>query len=215
MIRYFLRLQSMPDSRLTKRIFLYDLSTSKLGTDDFWSTEVQNILIKNYLGHQFYNPGHEESVINSLTNSLLSSDRAEFTNGCLNYPKLRTYVKIADFSQNNSYLFKPLSLKQKSFLAKFKLGTLPLRLETDRYIRPPVPEKERICCHSLRNEIENEIHFALYCTKHQSLRETLFLKIGKPPDEMSDFDKLRIMLSDPNIVKIFSQFIIDCYDNRS
>ena len=209
MVRYYLRLQNMNNNRLTKRIFLSDVSKSKFGTVDCWSTEVSNILNSNGLGHYLHIPGNKEDVINSLTNSLLSSDKLFYMNSCLNYPKMRTYVKINDFSENNSYLYKPLSFAQKSFLAKFRIGTLPLRLETGRYSRPPLPENERICLQCSENSIENEIHLTFYCSKHDTLRETLYNKIGRPPPYMSDHEKLKIMVNDPNIVKIFAQYIYD------
>ena len=127
----------MDNKRLTKRIFLADMSRSKFGTVDCWSTEVSKILDSNGLGHYLHLPGNKEDIISSLTNSLLSNDKMIYMNSCLNYPKLRTYIKINDFFENNNYLYKPLTFSQKSFLAKFRLGILPLRLETGRYSHPP------------------------------------------------------------------------------
>lgn len=76
-----------------------------------------------------------------------------------------------------------MTFSQKYFLAKFRLGILPLRLKTGRYSRPPLPENERIFlqCIGNKNSIENEIHLTFYCSKHDTLREALYCKIGSPP----------------------------------
>ena len=105
MVRYYLRLQNMDNKRLTKKIFLSDMSRSKFGSVDCWSTEVSKILDSNGLVHYLHLPGNKEDIISSLTNSLLSNDKLIYTNSCLNYPKLRTCIKINDFFENNYYLY--------------------------------------------------------------------------------------------------------------
>ena len=164
--------------------------------------------------------GDDKYIIQSLTDSLLKSDIEYFQNSCLSSPKLRTYVNIVDFNHENVYLYKPLSITQKSNLAKFRLGSLPLRIETDRYCRPVIPENERICKQCSLNifegvkPVENEIHFTLHCKKHDLLRKSLFNKIGWPQTELTDNEILKVLTSEPNLVKIFSQYIGDCYHNR-
>ena len=166
---------------------------------------------------QFTNEGDDKYIIKSLTDSLLQSDIKYFHNSCLSSPKLRTYVNIVDFSQENIYLYKPLKLSQKLHLAKFKVGILPIRIESSHYCYPILPENERIClqCSSNNNYVENEINFALHCQKHAFLRETLFNRIGQPADILTDPNILKIMITSPQIVKIFAQFISDCYSNRT
>ena len=171
MVGHFLRIRRLPDSRLTKLILFSDINTSQFGTVNCWSTEIYSILNSNGLGHYFTNMGDDKYIIQSLTDSLLKSDIESYQNSCLKSPKLRTYINLVDFNQENVYLYKPLSLTQKSNLAKFRLGTLPLRIETDRYCRPVIPGKERICNQCTINTfegekpVESEIHFTLHCKK--------------------------------------------------
>ena len=58
-------------------------------------------------------------------------------------------------------LFSNLSKSERSHLAQFKLGvdTLPLRLETGRFVGLSVDE--RICNLCNINETEDELHFLL------------------------------------------------------
>ena len=214
MVRHFLRIRRLPDTRLTKRILLADTNTSQFGTVDCWSTEIFNILNSHGLGHFFTNLGDDKYIIKSLTDSLLQTDIANYQNSCLSSPKLRTCVNIVDFSQENLYLYKPLSFYQKSNLAKFRLGTLPLEIEIGRFCRPMIPETERICTQCQQNTVESEMHFTLHCKKHEMLRFLLFNRIGWPDSQMTDFEIIRVLSSDTKLVKIFSQYIGDCLDNR-
>ena len=144
----------------------------------------------------------------------MKNDKITINNSCLSLPKLRTFVKISNFGGENIYLNKPLTFTQKSHIAKFKLGVLPLRLETDRFSRPIIPETDRICEQCQSNNIENEIHFALYCDKHSYIRKAFFDNIKLPPTIETDYEKIYYLLSNNNTVKLFAQYIVDCYSNR-
>ena len=124
MIRYFLHISNLPDSRITKKVFLHDISFSNYGTNDCWATEVSSVLHSNGLGQYCSSPGNKQVITTSLKVSLLNSDKQKFYNNCFSLPKLRTYIKVTNFSEENIYIFKALTFSQKSHLAKFKLGVL-------------------------------------------------------------------------------------------
>ena len=168
---------------------------------------------KNGLGHFFSEPWNSKDLIKSLSNSLLQTDINNYFNNCISYSKLSHYINICDPTSETVYLCKPLNLTQKRNLARFRLGTLPLRSETANYLPRPIPFSAKVCNNCNSNEIENSIHL-LHCTKHEQLRINLFLKIGTPPSYMSDYDKLKILCNHPDTVKCFAQFITDCYNNR-
>ena len=213
MVRYFLHVRNLPDSRLTKRIFNYDQRYSKFSTVSCWTTEVHKIMSNNGLEKFISNPGSKKEIIKLLTTSLLNRDLTYYYNSCLLFPKLRTYINIVNFQEPNVYLLKPLSQRQKSKLANFRLGVLPLRIETDRYSRPPLPVQQRICLNCNLNEIESEIHFALYCTKYRQIRQTLFNKTTI--DKMlQDKEIIKLLVSDSKYVKLFAQFICECLEMR-
>ena len=109
MIRQFLRIKNLPDSRLTKKIFNYDIKFSNLGRYDCWSTEINKILNRNNLGHYFSIPCNKKSLISSLTSSLLQHDIQMYYENCLSYSKLRLYMNIFDRNKNTTYLYKPLT----------------------------------------------------------------------------------------------------------
>ena len=213
MVRQFFRMRNLSDSRITKKILNYDIKLSNFGREDCWSSEVNNILNKNNLGHYFSEPCNAKDVIKSLSDSLLQNDIQNYFKNCISYSKLSHYINICDQTSDTVYLYKPLNLTQKRNLARFRLGTLPLRAETANYLPRPVPVSAKICLNCTSNTIEDTIHL-LYCTKHEQLRKQLYLKIGIPPAHLSDYDILKIMSNHPDIVKLFAQFITDCYNNR-
>ena len=125
-------------------------------------------------------------------------------------------MTISDFSVKKSYIYKPLSFIQRKKLARFRLGILPIRIETGRYERPKIPAAERICQICNSNVVEDETHFLLFCPRFNALRETLFSVVEDPDFEnMENQEKMNLLTNDSNLVKNTAQYIIDAYDIRS
>ena len=131
---------------------------------------------------------------------------------CLSYSKLGLYINIFDANSKATYLHKPLTFTQRRNLARFRLGTLPLRSETANYLPKPVPIEAKLCLNCSRNEIESMEHL-FYCTRHEQLRVELYSKIGVPPLEMTIYDKIKIMTNHPDTIKLVAKYITDCYNN--
>jgi hypothetical protein len=217
MIRMYHRLVTMPDQRLTKRIFLWDLNFSSANINvQTWGTEVKDIFTRNDLANTFStNIFDLKSMVESLRKSLFDKDQLKLKNECGHLPKLRTYNLVADFFSQKCYLSKPLSFPQRKFLAKLRLGVLALRIETGRYERPVKPPEERTCKQCSLGEAETEEHFLVKCPKHSLNRAKLFSKINRDDfQNFSDQEKIAFLLNDPEIVKLTAQFIIDSFDNR-
>ena len=50
-----------------------------------------------------------------------------------------------DFQTIPPRVVNPLSFIKRRTISKLRLGILPIRLETARYLRPAVPENQRLC----------------------------------------------------------------------
>ena len=59
---------------------------------------------------------------------------------CATKPKLRAFISFRDFQTLPPHVGKPLSFIERKVVSKLRLGILPIRLETARYLRPVVPE---------------------------------------------------------------------------
>jgi hypothetical protein len=137
---------------------------------------------------------------------------------CQNKPKLRTFITFKDFGTTPNYILMPLSFIQRKFMAKLRLSSLPIRLETGRYERPRLPEQARLCkvCAD-GNSVENESHFVFCCTSYCDIRQVWLARLKIPPNfsQLLLADKLKLTLNAPENVKITAQFIIDAYNLRS
>ena len=88
----------MHDSRLTKRIYLWDKSLFQLLNIQSWSSEVRDILLTHNLGHIFEPTVNfsQDNVIDQLKLSMNVKQSADLKRQCLEKTKLRNYVHICN-----------------------------------------------------------------------------------------------------------------------
>ena len=123
------------------------------------------------------------------------------------------------------YINKPLTFLQKKFLAKIRLGSLELRIESGRFSRPRLEVHDRLCLACKPNnlaagrepDVETEYHFIFICSCYNDLRNSWLQTLVKPDnfDAINEGEKLSIVLNVPENVKSTAQFIIDAYHIRS
>ena len=80
-------------------------------------------------------------------------------------PKLRTYKLFKTEFKLENYLMHTKNINHVLALAKFRISSHNLRIETGRYTKPAkTPINERICLFCSSQAIEDEIHFIISCT---------------------------------------------------
>ena len=108
----------------------------------------------------------------------------------------------------------------RSYLAKFRCGTLPLEIELGRFKKPKTPLNQRICKYCNCSSVEDETHFLIDCTLYSDLRVTLFshiTSINPEFNQLSSVDKgIYIMNCDnfSNNVAALIQLCLDVGHNR-
>ena len=135
---------------------------------------------------------------------------------CRLKPKLRTFNIFKDFSCIPPHVGKPLTFIERKILSKFRLGVLPLRIETGRFARPILPENQRFCyCNS--GEIESEYHLLFQCQKYSDQREAWLAKINAPQDFFSlpVKNQFQSVLNEPDNVRHTAQYLVAIMDRRS
>ena len=226
MIRFFLRMKSMSDDRLTKKIFRYDQNFAKNNKHlTCWSSEVDNVLNRNdLLLNVNYTP--PKILITSLTKSLLTKDIEMFANQCKKSPKLRTYCTLfppfEDHVLSTKYVHLNLPFLIRKRIAQIRLGVLPIRIESDRYARDKVAAEHRYCKQpKCVNQtagkfiVEDEVHFLLHCKQHEKLRSEMYSKIAVPSlSDLTDRLKVKYLLTCENIARDVGQFVKDAFDKR-
>ena len=90
-------------------------------------------------------------------------------------PKLRTYIKFKRVFEVEKYMKVYLTRTQRSLLAQFRLGILPLHVETGRF--RGVPLNNRVCNMCTDLFIEDEFHFLCICDFNGDLRQNMYRKV--------------------------------------
>ena len=108
-----------------------------------------------------------------LTNSFKLSWLSEVRND-EKYPIVRTYSLHNRESNLKPYLDAIKDARYRIALTKPRASWHPLEIESGRYTVPKTPLSERLC--SVCQELEDEIHFLMRCTRYNSLRNDFFRK---------------------------------------
>ena len=217
-IRHFHRMVKMENSRLTKKVFLWDKGLNDLGVINTWSSEVKDILNRNNLSHIYDRHIFPlKSNVKSLKTSLHYKDNINWQSSSRNLPKLRTFIQFKMFHCDSPHTYKPLSFIQRKQLSKFRLGMLHLRLETGRFVYPRLPPEERVCQVCNNGETEDEIHFLLVCDRYDESRRELFRNIADLDQflALENIEKLKLLVNDPTLVKQTAKFIVTSFELRS
>ena len=200
-----------------KKVYNWDKTLNDSQQIFSWSSEIKSILYDNNLNHvydaQLMFP--VKNIIKQLEECLFKNQLVIVENECRAKPKLRTFVTFKDFKNISPHIFKPLSFLERKTISKTRLGILPIRIETARFLRPIVPKNERFCF-CLSGENESEYHVLFICEKYANLRQIWLNKLTKPENFsiLSSQDKFKIVLNEASNVKYSAQFIIDLMDLR-
>ena len=217
----------MDNTRLTKQVYQWDRLLNDSNTVSSWSSEVKNIFYSCNLNSTFdaNRPFSLQCILKSMKSTLKLEQAEYLKNECEQKPKLRTFLTFKEFNQIPSFVTKPLTFLQKKHIAKIRLGSLELRIESGRFSRPRLEVHERIClvCKDqnlslgLDPCVETEFHFIFTCSKYNNLRNNWQENLVKPENfaNMDEGSKLGIVLNMAENVKTTAQFIIDAYSMRS
>ncbi len=82
-------------------------------------------------------------------------------------PQLRTYVTFKNSYEVDPYALSFMNRKDRSYLAQYRCGILPLSIETGRW--GSIPLEDRICkmCDSL--VVEDKYHFIFHCSLYNNI----------------------------------------------
>jgi hypothetical protein len=183
------RLINMDDSRLNKRVFIWD---KNLCTKN-WSSEIFEIFRKGNMTDTFQNTCHCD--IKVLQNVLFTSLKQEWLQNLpVNYdrnseskPKLRTYITFKDDFYTEPYVKNCNARFKRSILAQLRSGVLPLFIETGRYYR--IKAEDRLCKLCDLNVMEDEFHFICICEKYSFIRQIMYEKVISKIPQFKNFNK--------------------------
>ena len=135
-------------------------------------------------------------AVTQVENLLKEKFETKWKNDVLMKPKLRTYCKFKETFQTEQYVKFNLNRRERSLTAQYRLGILPIHVETGRYRGTPL--EERFCFHC-KDKVEDEIHLLLDCPLYSFQRCNLFqtVKLTLPYFENCTIEqKLCILLNE-------------------
>ena len=144
---------------------------------------------------------------------LLYSSYAEgWSEKILTVPTLRTYITFKTSYTAEKYVLMNLNRSERSILAQFRRGILPLRIETGRYIGEK--PHERLCKVCLSGQVEDELHFLFKCSLYDDLRNHLHSTITDTDSFflLSDADKLKHLMN--NYPRQIAKYLRNAFEKR-
>ena len=109
---------------------------------------------------------------------MLANNAYKFQNIWLKKQSVKPYEKDY-YPKNNDENYSTYILTHKKTLNKFRLGIHRISIETGRHTIPKTPENLRICSSCDLPEMENELHFILYCHLYDRERSNFFENINE------------------------------------
>ena len=207
-----------PSNRLMYRVYVWDRKMNETEGIYTWSGKVKTILNEHNLGDIFEKQElfSSKATIEQLKSSMYKKQQELVKHECESKPKLRTFLLFKDFANLSPHVGKPLSFVERRMISKLRLGILPIRIETARYLRPILPENQRICyCNS--GEVESEYYVLFTCPIYNNLREAWMKKLTIPGNfrYLPKQDQLNLVLNKPENVKHTAQYLVSLMDLRS
>ena len=106
-------------------------------------------------------------------------------------PKLRTYRIFKNTFETEKYVNFLHKKCLRSLTAQFRVGILPLAIETGRFKRVILEER---FCYSCPQSVEDEMHFLLECPTYTDQRQCLFEKALELDPTFNTFQNSQKML---------------------
>ncbi len=207
MLRFWHRLVRMDDDRLTKHIFNYNYSQCNRN----WCSGLKLIFQKFDKVEHFNNL--TECDINEISILMLEKENTDWYQEILTKPKLRTYTTFKSELHVEDYLCYITNRRSRSILSQFRIGILPLHVETGRFSNIPLDRRLCACCNL--NVIEDEYHFLMICSKYENPRQTLISIVSDMYGHfnlLTDRDKFVFMLQ--NCQKHVATYLTQAFEIR-
>jgi len=229
-LKYWLRLKTYNVESILSDSFACSSELLDLNIKDNFMSVVSNIL--HITGYSFLlhnnNFKFVEKCINKIlkliTDMYISQWRIRISSvhgsSSSENNKLRTYQLFKTNFNLENYL---ICLKQNSrkLMCKLRVGILDLMIEIGRYHKPhKIPLSERVCNFCKDNQIEDEFHFLMSCSKFLEIRTNFFHSIEEINFDFKNYTldmKFTFLLScqDTEVISKLSSFLDLIYDIRS
>ncbi len=209
MVRFFNRITLMPDNRLPRKIFQWDMKCK----GKTWVSYLRSVLSEINQVESIDSMVPVSIVLCKTKFHQIMSDTWKIE--ALKKPKLRTYLTFKENNETEPYVQKFMSRKHRSYLAQFRCGILPLDIETGRWVNKPV--ESRLCQLCSNGDIEDETHVTFECTFYDNIRNQFRHIVKEYVPDLDNLDKssqLKLFM-ESEFVNYFARFVTDIMSKRN
>lgn len=166
----------MDNTKLAKKFFNWDYSQRNSN----WCHDMAQLFESLDMADIYHNV--IECDLTLVRQKISDLVKTEWLESVQAKPKLRTYKLFKTNCDVENYITACLPRRERSLLAQFRLGILPLRIETGRWRKVRDAEtgkyrglevQERIC-ELCQNGVEDEQHFLCLCPTFDQYRQELY-----------------------------------------
>ena len=221
-VKYWARVVRMDDDHLTKKAYLLMLSIHNGGYKT-WLSHIENILCKFGLEDFWINSSNlsPEQVYKKFK-CVVYEDYVQKWYSCVStYPKMRSYIMYKKSFNVESYLHNIKDFLLRTSLTQFRLSSHNLEIEMGRYNKPRcIPAHQRFCKLCNSGQVEDELHFLLYCHAYHELRTNFIQNINIVDNSVANNltqDTMYKIMSDEDskIQFLLCKYIKKCFDRRN
>ena len=217
-ILFCIRVQSMSDDKIVKKVFLI-LKTLHTCGFQTWYSKVCELAQKYDINLETLRHCEDtkQLVKKQIKSAYVDQWYLEIANTDKN-PILSFYKKIKENFNIEAFLKLPIKEKYRNAISKIRASSHILAIERGRYTTPKTPRLERKC--AFCGVVEDEIHFILTCALYKDERDIFFRRITEKYSffvRLNENDKITYLFksNDPQILSWLGRFINSCFTKRS
>ena len=193
-LRFYNRLLCMSESRIPRMLYNLDVSTP-------WKRRLEKILnVIDVIKGNVVNIRHARKT-------LLQKYEDKWLINIQHKPKLRTYCSFKQSRSIPKHLNLNLSKHHRSIISQLRLGVLPLRVETGRFLN--IKYCNRLCESCTTNTVEDEKHFLFDCPLYEYHRSILTSRLLECEIDFSYENLYQLMNNN-----LFIKFVYDIWKVR-
>ena len=205
-IRYWAKLKS------TNNCILKSCYDDMLVNSDTWLMNVKYELEQIGLGFMFYDTMIDKTALTIIENRVKDIHQQLILSCIQNSSKGALYQHLVDNFTLQFYLRKFLDTRCQIYIAKFRLSSHNLKIESGRFHN--VTRRNRICNLCQLQDIEDEFHFILKCPIYNEYRQKFVKRYYRTRPSVF---KLTQLLSTNNIKELnnLGKYLYFAYNKRS
>ena len=220
-IKYWLRMLNLQADDPLRNAFDTLVQLHNLGQSNWW-TEVTTLLASLEISDPESHELNLANKNNKLLDTLKEKVHSTHMENCMARIKSNIEGKLRifrTFKQDycmEGYLLLLPNLKHMSTIARFRMSSHTLAIETGRHAKPKIAKEERRCRYCNLDDVEDEKHFLLKCPLYNEERLSLFNSVVLNVSAMSQGDVFVYLLSskEPTTIKALGTFLHNAFMKR-